>query len=173
MFFLKSSFIPSHKKNTRTKGKGRFLRERNGQKRQAGVVRLLDAGCPHLLIAVSNHSFVYDARTLLFLFAGIRCPHILVPNALIPSGVCTTPGGSFAGTRCKFECLRGYNLKGSAERVCQVDRTWSGTPTTCNSKWSNAGATLLNRYSEQTVWAHSYPTMCNCGLLRSNSVSFF
>ena len=39
------------------------------------------------------------------------------------------------GNRIVFECKdKGYEMKGSRVRTCQSDGTWSGFPTTCNSK---------------------------------------
>ena len=60
-------FIPqSHNKtNYANLGKRGFLRERNGQKRQAGVVRLLERLLSSFNICYYQ-SFVYDARTLLY-----------------------------------------------------------------------------------------------------------
>ncbi|KAM7436911.1 hypothetical protein ABFA07_013413 [Porites harrisoni] len=62
----------------------------------------------------------------------IRCPLVHVSNANPPSGVCSSaPYVPRYKTRCSFKCDRGYRLKGSKERVCQLDKTWSGIPTIC------------------------------------------
>ena len=42
------------------------------------------------------------------------------------------------GERIVFKCTdRGYEMKGSRERRCQSDGTWSGSPTTCERKFIN------------------------------------
>ena len=41
----------------------------------------------------------------------------------------TTIGGT-----ATFTCLKGYNLHGSSNRVCQNDGTWNGTEASCQSK---------------------------------------
>lgn len=60
----------------------------------------------------------------------ISCPIEIVANADPLTGVCTTPSLTY-NTRCTFKCRAGYRLKGSKERVCQADGTWSGSPTIC------------------------------------------
>ena len=35
------------------------------------------------------------------------------------------------GATCEFTCTGGYELAGSAARVCQYGLTWSGIDTTC------------------------------------------
>ena len=60
----------------------------------------------------------------------IRCPVLLVENAEPPTGVCTSPSLEY-GTRCTFTCRAGYRLRGCKERVCQLDKSWSGNPTIC------------------------------------------
>jgi len=41
------------------------------------------------------------------------------------------------GNRIVFECKdKGYEMKGSRIRTCQSDGTWSGSLTTCESKWT-------------------------------------
>jgi len=60
----------------------------------------------------------------------IRCPALSVAFADPPSGVCTSPSLQY-NTRCTFACQAGYSLKGCKERVCQLDKSWSGNPTSC------------------------------------------
>ena len=71
-------------------------------------------------------------RVSSILFLAIRCPLVRVSNANPPYGVCSSaPYVPRYKTRCSFKCDRGYRLKGSKERVCQLDKTWSGIPTIC------------------------------------------
>ena len=35
------------------------------------------------------------------------------------------------GDTCDIDCYSGFALNGSANRMCQVDGTWSGTDGTC------------------------------------------
>ena len=79
--------------------------------------------------------------TDLFSFAlEIRCQPMMVSNADPPNGICVAPDGSSAAyntvykTKCRFTCRRGYTLRGSQERVCQLDKTWSGVDATCESR---------------------------------------
>ncbi|XP_073228666.1 E-selectin-like [Porites lutea] len=61
----------------------------------------------------------------------IRCPFLFVPNAFPP--VCS----SFLlspGTYCSFRCKDGFYMKGSEVRVCQQDKSWTGSQTTCEQK---------------------------------------
>jgi len=60
----------------------------------------------------------------------IRCPFLVVANADPPSGECNLPSLGYS-TRCTFTCRTGYRLKGSKERVCQLDKSWSGSLTIC------------------------------------------
>ncbi len=43
---------------------------------------------------------------------------------------CDSDGDNYGAT-CDFKCTGGYELQGSAARVCQYGLTWSGTDTTC------------------------------------------
>ncbi|KAL9973289.1 hypothetical protein ACROYT_G019721 [Oculina patagonica] len=66
----------------------------------------------------------------------ITCPFLYVPYADPPTGDCTWPSGApqheiTYNTRCTYTCLSGYQLKGCKERVCQLDKTWSGKSTSC------------------------------------------
>ncbi|XP_073230154.1 lactadherin-like [Porites lutea] len=60
----------------------------------------------------------------------ISCPALFVTFADPPSGMCSSADLSYQ-TSCSFKCMAGYQLKGSEVRVCQLDKTWSGTPSTC------------------------------------------
>lgn len=64
----------------------------------------------------------------------IRCPFLIVPDADPPTGICTSQALEY-NTRCTFTCRNGYRLKGSKERVCQLDKSWSGSPTICEQKF--------------------------------------
>ena len=43
---------------------------------------------------------------------------------------CDSDGNNYGAT-CEFKCTGGYELQGSAARVCQYGLTWSGTETNC------------------------------------------
>lgn len=43
---------------------------------------------------------------------------------------CDGDGDNYGAT-CNFKCTGGYELQGSAARVCQSALTWSGTETNC------------------------------------------
>ena len=44
--------------------------------------------------------------------------------------------GSSIGDICTFTCDEDYVISGSDDRTCENDGTWSGTSTTCESKFS-------------------------------------
>lgn len=49
---------------------------------------------------------------------------------------CDSDGDNYGAT-CNFKCIGGYELQGSAARVCQYGLTWSGTDTTCTGRFSS------------------------------------
>ncbi|KAK7882462.1 hypothetical protein WMY93_028636 [Mugilogobius chulae] len=57
------------------------------------------------------------------------------------------------GASCEFKCTGGFDLQGSAARVCQYGLTWSGTDTTCTPMNINVGvrsaAALLDQFYER------------------------
>ncbi|KAM8854948.1 sushi repeat-containing protein SRPX isoform 2-T2 [Spinachia spinachia] len=70
------------------------------------------------------------------------------------------------GTTCEFTCTGGYELRGSAARVCQYGLTWSGTDTTCEAMNINVGvrtaAALLDQfYEKRRLLVISAPTAAN------------
>ncbi|EDO34703.1 predicted protein, partial [Nematostella vectensis] len=63
----------------------------------------------------------------------VRC----TPLPLLTHGTksCTGVGnGQYYGEKCSYTCDQGYDRKGSAERTCQLDGTWTGQPTSCVAK---------------------------------------
>lgn len=57
-----------------------------------------------------------------------RCTPLSVPdNGWMK---CDSAGDNYGAT-CEFRCLGGYELKGSAARVCQFNMDWSGLETSC------------------------------------------
>lgn len=57
-----------------------------------------------------------------------RCTPLSVPdNGWMK---CDSAGDNYGAT-CEFRCLGGYELKGSAARVCQFNMEWSGLETSC------------------------------------------
>ena len=69
---------------------------------------------------------IYCQRVL---FVAIRCPTRQVLNSDPPSVTCSATDNR-VNSNCAFKCPAGYQLKGSEVRVCQSDKTCSGTPTT-------------------------------------------
>ncbi|KAI3356348.1 hypothetical protein L3Q82_017572 [Scortum barcoo] len=70
------------------------------------------------------------------------------------------------GATCNFKCTGGYELQGSAARVCQYGLTWSGTDTSCASMNINVGvrsaAALLDQfYEKRRLLIISAPTAAN------------
>ena len=64
------------------------------------------------------------------MFTGIVCKPFRVLNAETETGECDSSDRRVE-TTCTYKCIRGYRLIGSTQRVCQVDGSWSGQPTTC------------------------------------------
>ena len=64
----------------------------------------------------------------------ITCPIFVVPNADPPTGICTSQFLEY-NTRCTFTCRAGFRLKGCKERVCQLDKSWSGKHTSCEGMY--------------------------------------
>ena len=60
------------------------------------------------------------------------------------------------GNRIVFECKdKGYEMKGSRIRTCQSDGQWSGSPTTCESKYIFVLSYLITSYDSQIK--HDFP----------------
>ena len=67
--------------------------------------------------------------------SGVKCPELSYPT----SGFVLPGGRSFEATR-SFRCRTGYTLSGSTERTCESNGEWSGSETSCTSKyrkWAN------------------------------------
>ncbi|XP_041481052.1 sushi, von Willebrand factor type A, EGF and pentraxin domain-containing protein 1-like isoform X2 [Lytechinus variegatus] len=71
----------------------------------------------------------------------VRCPEILG----IANGAVDSWGNTFE-SQVRFECNEGYRLDGSQRRVCQGDKTWSGTETVCTEVICEDQGTLINGY---------------------------
>lgn len=56
-----------------------------------------------------------------------RFSDLVVDLSCSPDNVCH----GYAGSTCRFECLRGYVLYGSAERTCDSSGAWAGSPANC------------------------------------------
>ncbi|XP_029936732.1 sushi repeat-containing protein SRPX [Myripristis murdjan] len=70
------------------------------------------------------------------------------------------------GATCEFKCTGGFELQGSAARVCQYGLTWSGTDTSCAPMNINVGvrtaAALLDQfYEKRRLLIISAPTAAN------------
>lgn len=70
------------------------------------------------------------------------------------------------GSTCESTCTGGYELQGSAARVCQYGLTWSGTDATCAPMNLNVGvrsaAALLDQfYEKRRLLIISAPTAAN------------
>ncbi|XP_028848224.1 sushi repeat-containing protein SRPX isoform X2 [Denticeps clupeoides] len=65
---------------------------------------------------------------------------------------CDGPGDNYGAT-CDFRCLGGFELQGSAARVCQFNMEWSGVETTCSPMKINvavrSAAALLDQFYEK------------------------
>ena len=72
----------------------------------------------------------FNIAMMTFLLLVIRCPPLFVLDADPPTGICSNPELSYH-SYCSFKCRFGYRQKGSEVRVCQLNKTWSGTSTTC------------------------------------------
>lgn len=57
-----------------------------------------------------------------------RCSQLFAPDNGYMK--CDSDGDNYGAT-CEFTCTGGYELQGSAARVCQYGLTWSGADTTC------------------------------------------
>ncbi|XP_034417551.1 sushi repeat-containing protein SRPX isoform X1 [Cyclopterus lumpus] len=78
---------------------------------------------------------------------------------------CDSDGDNYGAT-CEFICTGGYELRGSAARVCQYGLTWSGLDTTCAAMNINVGvrtaAALLDQfYEKRRLLIISAPTAAN------------
>ncbi|XP_065845299.1 scavenger receptor cysteine-rich domain superfamily protein-like isoform X3 [Oscarella lobularis] len=72
----------------------------------------------------------------------------------------TTIGGT-----ATFTCLKGYNLHGSSNRVCQNDGTWSGTEASCQIVDCGSPGDLANGvvYAGNTTYNSAAFFVCNHG----------
>ena len=79
-----------------------------------------------------------DRLNKIFLkFAAVDCgplPKLL--NGSYADGLTTYPN------KVTFSCDEGFLLRGSAERVCQANGTWSGTQTKCDGKVVSCNKTI-------------------------------
>ncbi|KAG9339479.1 hypothetical protein JZ751_023618 [Albula glossodonta] len=78
---------------------------------------------------------------------------------------CDSDGDNYGAT-CEFTCTGGYELQGSAARVCQYGMSWSGTETSCSPMNINVGvrsaAALLDQfYEKRRLLIISAPTAAN------------
>ncbi|XP_071775868.1 sushi repeat-containing protein SRPX isoform X1 [Centroberyx gerrardi] len=78
---------------------------------------------------------------------------------------CDSDGDNYGAT-CEFTCTGGFELQGSAARVCQSGLTWSGTDTNCAPMNINVGvrtaAALLDQfYEKRRLLIISAPTAAN------------
>jgi len=61
----------------------------------------------------------------------IDCPLLTAPNNGDINCLLGINGQPSLGDTCTFTCDDGYEIGGSAIRVCQLDGSWSGAETTC------------------------------------------
>ena len=47
------------------------------------------------------------------------------------NGNISCDGNQTTGTTCTFNCIDGYSIRGSAERMCLATNKWSGNLTSC------------------------------------------
>ncbi|XP_026073782.1 sushi repeat-containing protein SRPX-like isoform X1 [Carassius auratus] len=92
-----------------------------------------------------------------------RCTPLSVPdNGWMK---CDSAGDNYGAT-CEFRCLGGYELRGSAARVCQFNMEWSGLETSCAPMNINVGvrsaAALLDQfYEKRRILIISAPSAAN------------
>ncbi|KAM9709240.1 sushi repeat-containing protein SRPX isoform 1-T1 [Menidia menidia] len=92
-----------------------------------------------------------------------RCSPLFPPD----NGYMTCDGDADNyGATCQFSCQGGFELQGSAARVCQYGLTWSGSDTTCAPMNINVGvrtaAGLLDQfYEKRRLLIISAPTAAN------------
>ncbi|XP_067113029.1 sushi repeat-containing protein SRPX [Osmerus mordax] len=92
-----------------------------------------------------------------------RCGPLTPPENIYMK--CDSDGDNYGAT-CEFKCTGGYELQGSAARVCQSGLTWSGTETSCAPMNVNVGvrsaAALLDQfYEKRRLLIISAPTAAN------------
>ena len=76
----------------------------------------------------------FNNQTILcgFSLAVVRCPRLHPPPNSIQSGFGAGSDHNVFGGKCLFYCNMGYRkIKGSNERICQADGTWSGQALHC------------------------------------------
>ena len=78
---------------------------------------------------MESKKFHYTIRKVLIISAQ-PCAKISPP--MHGSMTCT---GYVTDKWCEFSCDTGFDLNGSARRMCQPSATWSGEPVTCTSKY--------------------------------------
>ncbi|KAJ8398003.1 hypothetical protein AAFF_G00433500 [Aldrovandia affinis] len=89
-----------------------------------------------------------------------RCPDLKEP---LHGYLTCTPEGNIYGADCKYHCDGGYERKGTPSTVCQLDRSWSGTPPTCamlqfNTDMNTSSALLTQFYEKRRLLVISTPT---------------
>lgn len=79
-----------------------------------------------------------------------RCPELLSPLHGYVS--CTSDGNNYGAT-CEYHCEGGHERRGMSSRVCQFDRSWSGSPAECVSMEIKSDAktasALLDQFYEK------------------------
>lgn len=95
--------------------------------------------------------FIYFLKTTVYLFiylippllssffvTVIKCPSLGTPDNAVKTGYqCNAPTASY-GTACFCSCKPGYeSINGSAQRTCQENQQWSGTPLQCKGNAHN------------------------------------
>lgn len=95
----------------------KYITASNGQEQQTFLIQYWKCTSPH------GMSWVFVTCV-----AVRRCTPLSVPdNGWVK---CDSAGDNYGAT-CEFRCLGGYELRGSAARVCQFNMEWSGLETTC------------------------------------------
>lgn len=91
-----------------------------------------------------------------YLFSAVECEQLSAPANGFFKAACDKVYNS----ECEFDCNTGYNLVGTSLRRCQSDKTWSGTPVQCNSKFSvvmfdfsSANCHLIHRFIHSFIYS--------------------
>jgi len=61
---------------------------------------------------------------------------------------------------CSFTCNTGYELTGSAQRTCQSDSSWSGSPVSCTIMECPSSSLPMNSMLAESC-SSTYQSMCD------------
>ena len=86
----------------------------------------------------------------------MSCPSLTIPD----NGMISCSLGDFSYEDiCSFTCNTGYELTGSAERTCQSDGSWSGSPVSCIIMECSSSLVPMNSMLADSC-SSTYQSMC-------------